>query len=58
MLDYGMVCIVFRRSVPALQRIHKLSRCLQTSSHQHALLAHYPQGILQQPGLVFYRRRW
>ncbi len=42
---------------PAFQRIHELARSLQTFPHHDRLLAHYRQGILEEPCLILYRRR-
>jgi hypothetical protein len=43
--------------LPALERIHELSRSLQAAAHHDGLLSDNGQGILQQPGLVLDRRR-
>lgn len=43
--------------LPALERIHELPWRLQTAAHHDRLLSNNGQGILQQPRLVFDRRR-
>jgi hypothetical protein len=48
---------VLWKLIPALERIHQLARRLETSSHEHCLLAHHGKSIFKQTGLVFYRRR-
>lgn len=49
--------MVGRGSLPALERVHQLPRSLQAPPHEHRLLAHDAQSILQQARLVFHRRR-
>lgn len=46
-------------SLPALEGVHKLPRCLQVLPHQARLRAHDLQGILQKATLIFtgWRRR-
>jgi len=43
--------------LPALERVHELSRGLQTAAHHDSLLSDNGQGILQQACLVLDRRR-
>jgi hypothetical protein len=51
--------MVILSSLPALEGIHKLPRCLQAFPHQDGLRAHDLQGIFQQATLIFtgWRRR-
>jgi hypothetical protein len=44
-------------AIPALERIHQLPRRLEAAAHEHRLLSHDAEGIFEQAGLVFYRRR-
>jgi hypothetical protein len=43
--------------LPALERIHELSWCLQAAAHHDRLLSDDGQSILQQSRLVLDRRR-
>lgn len=43
--------------IPALERIHEFSWCLQAAAHHDRLLSDDGQSILQQPRLVLDRRR-
>lgn len=45
------------QAIPAFKSIHQLPGCLQAPPHQQCLLSHYGKGILQEAGLVLYRRR-
>lgn len=46
-----------RGGLPALEGIHQLAGGLEAAAHEHRLLAHDGEGILEQAGLVLYRRR-
>jgi hypothetical protein len=43
---------------PALERIHKLSGCLEAFAHHSRLLPHHPQCLLEEAGLVLGDGRW